>query len=55
MTEQERQAVVQQLVDEERTRCEIWFRLKGYTKTVASYNPGKRQEHADRLAFKEPI
>lgn len=31
MTEQQRQDVVQRLKDEERTRCEIWFDLRGYT------------------------
>ncbi len=54
MTEQERLAVVQQLKDEERTRCEIWSRVMGYHRPVSSWNVGKKQEHADRTLFREP-
>ena len=42
-----------QLKDSERTRCEIWTRVMGYHRPVSAWNPGKRQEHADRTHFKE--
>ena len=52
MTKLEREAV-QQLKDEERTRCEIWTRVMGYHRPVSAFNPGKKAEHADRVKFKE--
>lgn len=55
MTEQQRQAIVQSLVDEERTRCEIWTRVMGYHRPTTSYNPGKLQEFIDRKRFREPL
>lgn len=42
-----------ELKDEERTRCEIWTRVMGYHRPVNAWNPGKKQEHADRLLFRE--
>ena len=53
MTEPERQAVVQRLKDEERTRCEIWTRVMGYHRPITSFNPGKKAEHAERIMFEE--
>ncbi len=41
------------LDDEERTRCEIWTRVMGYHRPVASFNAGKQSEHRERLYFRE--
>lgn len=41
------------LHEHERTRCEIWSRVMGYHRPVSSWNPGKQQEHADRVQFRE--
>ena len=37
----------------QRTRCEIYTRVMGYHRPIAFFNPGKRQEHADRRYFRE--
>ncbi|MGB5831583.1 MAG: anaerobic ribonucleoside-triphosphate reductase [Thiohalocapsa sp.] len=42
-----------QLNDAERTRCKIWTRVMGYHRSVDAFNPGKQQEHRDRVAFRE--
>lgn len=42
-----------ELKDEERTRCEVYTRVMGYHRPVEYWNPGKQQEHADRRMFKE--
>jgi len=42
-----------ELKESERTRCEIWTRVMGYHRPVASFNKGKAQEHKDRLYFVE--
>ncbi len=42
-----------ELTDEERTRCEIWTRVMGYHRPLSAFNPGKRSEHAERVAFVE--
>lgn len=39
--------------DSERTPCEIWTRVMGYHRPVASFNPGKQSEHAERQHFEE--
>lgn len=41
------------LADNERQRCEIWTRVMGYHRPVASFNTGKRGEHAERRFFSE--
>lgn len=41
------------LRDDERQRCEIWTRVMGYHRPVASFNIGKQGEFADRLHFVE--
>jgi len=41
------------LDNDERTRCEIWSRCMGYHRPVSFWNPGKQQEHRDRLNFRE--
>lgn len=44
----------QQLRDEERQPCEVWTRVMGYHRPVASFNTGKQGEHAERRFFAEP-
>ena len=41
------------LKDEERTRCEVWTRVMGYHRPVASFNIGKKGEHSERCFFVE--
>ena len=41
------------LEDHERTRCEVWTRVMGYHRPVASFNIGKKGEFAERLHFQE--
>ena len=41
------------LTDAERQRCEVWTRVMGYHRPVASFNIGKRGEHAERRFFSE--
>ena len=41
------------LSDDERQRCEVWTRVMGYHRPVASFNIGKKGEHAERRFFRE--
>lgn len=41
------------LAEHERQRCEIWTRVMGYHRPVASFNTGKKGEFADRVYFRE--
>jgi hypothetical protein len=41
------------LRDEERQRCEVWTRVMGYHRPVASFNTGKKGEHRERCFFRE--
>lgn len=41
------------LRDEERQRCEVWTRVMGYHRPVASFNIGKQGEHQERQFFAE--
>ncbi|WP_353236165.1 anaerobic ribonucleoside-triphosphate reductase [Diaphorobacter ruginosibacter] len=41
------------LRDDERQRCEVWTRVMGYHRPVASFNTGKQGEFAERLHFSE--
>jgi hypothetical protein len=41
------------LTDEERQPCEVWTRVMGYHRPVASFNIGKKGEHFDRKHFTE--
>jgi hypothetical protein len=41
------------LADHERQRCEVWTRVMGYHRPVASFNIGKQGEHAERRFFRE--
>jgi hypothetical protein len=42
-----------QLAPHERQPCEIWTRVMGYHRPVASFNPGKQAEFAERRFFTE--
>ena len=42
------------LRDDERQRCEVWTRVMGYHRPVASFHIGKKGEHAERRFFREP-
>lgn len=42
-----------QLKDEERQPCEIWTRVMGYHRPLASFNTGKKGEYAERRFFRE--
>ena len=41
------------LADEERQPCEVWTRVMGYHRPVASFNIGKKGEHYERKHFQE--
>lgn len=41
------------LRDEERQLCEVWTRVMGYHRPVASFNLGKQGEHYERRHFRE--
>jgi anaerobic ribonucleoside-triphosphate reductase len=41
------------LEDSERQPCEVWTRVMGYHRPVASFNIGKKGEHDDRKFFQE--
>ena len=42
------------LSDDERQPCEVWTRVMGYHRPVASFNTGKQGEHNERQFFAEP-
>ena len=42
-----------ELTDDERQRCEVWTRVMGYHRPVASFNIGKKGEHRERRFFRE--
>jgi hypothetical protein len=48
-----RAAVAVTLTDAERQRCEVWTRVMGYHRPVASFNTGKQGEFAERRHFEE--
>jgi hypothetical protein len=41
------------LTEDERTRCEVWTRVMGYHRPVASFNTGKQGEHQERRFYVE--
>lgn len=41
------------LSDDERQPCEVWTRVMGYHRPVASFNIGKKGEHVERRFFRE--
>ena len=42
------------LEDHERQRCEVWTRVMGYHRPMASFNIGKQGEFHERRYFVEP-
>ncbi|HET8748494.1 MAG TPA: anaerobic ribonucleoside-triphosphate reductase [Ramlibacter sp.] len=44
---------VVELSDDERQPCEVWTRVMGYHRPVASFNIGKKGEHQERRFFVE--
>ena len=42
------------LRDDERQRCEVWTRVMGYHRPVASFNIGKQGEFHERVHFQLP-
>ncbi|MDO5531445.1 anaerobic ribonucleoside-triphosphate reductase [Sutterella sp.] len=44
---------VAELDPAERTPCEVWTRVMGYHRPIASFNIGKKGEAAERLHFTE--
>ena len=53
MTEATHLADPVRLDDDERQRCEVWTRVMGYHRPVASFNIGKKGEHGERRFFVE--
>jgi hypothetical protein len=53
MTETKHLAEPLALTDDERQRCEVWTRVMGYHRPVASFNIGKKGEHCERRFFRE--
>ena len=53
MTEVEAPSCDITLTDEERQPCEVWTRVMGYHRPVASFNIGKKGEHYERRFFRE--
>jgi len=41
------------LTDAERQPCEVWTRVMGYHRPVASFNTGKKGEFLERRHFEE--
>ena len=53
MTDAKLLTAATRLTDEERQRCEVWTRVMGYHRPVASFNVGKKGEHFERRFFRE--
>jgi hypothetical protein len=53
MTETQHLVAALTLANEERQRCEVWTRVMGYHRPVASFNIGKKGEHGERQFFNE--
>ncbi len=43
-----------ELTTAERQPCEVWTRVMGYHRPVASFNAGKQAEYRERRFFREP-
>jgi len=39
-------------MNQKRTKCEVYSRVVGYLRPVSNWNPGKKQEFKDRVAYK---
>jgi hypothetical protein len=44
---------IHKLENSERQPCEVWTRVMGYHRPVSQFNRGKKQEHAERVFFRE--
>lgn len=44
---------INEIISCHRQKCEVWTRVMGYHRPVASFNRGKQSEHAERLHFRE--
>ena len=44
---------IEEFVQSERQRCEVWTRVMGYHRPVSEFNPGKQSEHRERVHFVE--
>jgi hypothetical protein len=55
MTEAKHLADAITLTADERQRCEVWTRVMGYHRPVASFNIGKKGEHSERRFFVEAL
>ncbi len=44
---------IEELPQEERTKCEVWTRCMGYYRPTSFFNPGKQAEHEERVCFDE--
>jgi len=53
MTQSHLEACEIVLDDSERQRCEVWTRVMGYHRPVASFNIGKKGEYFERRFFEE--
>jgi len=53
MTQNHPEACEIVLTDTERQRCEVWTRVMGYHRPVASFNIGKKGEYFERRFFEE--
>lgn len=53
MKETPSNGVILHLDDAERQSCEVWTRVMGYHRPVASFNIGKKAEHRQRRFFQE--
>lgn len=42
-----------ELDDAERQPCEVWTRVMGYHRPVASFNTGKKGEYSERRFYRE--
>ena len=47
------EALAIKLSNDERQRCEVWTRVMGYHRPVASFNRGKKSEHRECRFFVE--
>jgi Anaerobic ribonucleoside-triphosphate reductase len=55
MTENQHLIDALALTDDERQPCEVWTRVMGYHRPVASFNIGKKGEHSERCFFREEL
>ncbi|HUW97833.1 MAG TPA: anaerobic ribonucleoside-triphosphate reductase [Acidiferrobacter sp.] len=53
VVDNEKARVAEVLHEDERQRCEVWTRVMGYHRPVASFNEGKKGEHGERTFFEE--